>query len=371
MNFGETIKKLRRQKDMTQEQLAEYLNISTQAVSRWETNSSLPDITLIPMIANIFDVSADVLLGIDVTMKEKRIQDIIDSAEEYHRYGYNLEKAVETLRIGLKEYPNSYKIMGNLMNFIYTNTAVKEIEEKSELTAEIIRLGEKILSECTDDEIRHSAIQTLCYAYPLVGETEKALKLAYKMPKSNLSRENLFVKIFKGTEQFVQKQYKLFYDISAVIEGLFPFRDTLDDGGKPYTAEECIILNQKVIDFINLIFDDGYSGAFRNRAAWAYEAIAENYASLEDYEKAIMNLKLAAEQIILCDEEADYAEKADEYTALPFRGMKMTSHFVGPEKFYINSLLKIIADCSAFDAIRDNKDFIEIEERLKKYAKKR
>ena len=73
MNLGETIKKLRRQKDITQEQLAEYLNISSQAVSKWETDLSLPDITLIPMLANIFDVSADVLLGIDViNRKENR-----------------------------------------------------------------------------------------------------------------------------------------------------------------------------------------------------------------------------------------------------------------------------------------------------------
>ena len=64
MNFGETIKKLRKQKDMTQEQLAEYLNISPQAISRWEINSTLPDITLIPMLANIFDVTTDMLLGV-------------------------------------------------------------------------------------------------------------------------------------------------------------------------------------------------------------------------------------------------------------------------------------------------------------------
>jgi transcriptional regulator with XRE-family HTH domain len=61
MNLGEIIKKLRMQKDMTQEQLAEYLNISSQAISKWETNVSLPDITLVPVLANIFDVSADVL----------------------------------------------------------------------------------------------------------------------------------------------------------------------------------------------------------------------------------------------------------------------------------------------------------------------
>lgn len=76
MNIGETIKKLRKQKDITQEQLAEYLNISPQAISRWEISSTLPDITLIPMLANIFDVSTDMLFGVDIDAKEKRIEAI-------------------------------------------------------------------------------------------------------------------------------------------------------------------------------------------------------------------------------------------------------------------------------------------------------
>ena len=82
MNIGETIKKLRKQKDMTQEQLAEYLNISPQAVSRWEISSTLPDITLVPMIANIFGVTTDMILGVDIDAKEKRIEGIRKEAED-------------------------------------------------------------------------------------------------------------------------------------------------------------------------------------------------------------------------------------------------------------------------------------------------
>lgn len=48
MSFGNIIKKLRSDRNMTQEQLAEVLSISAQAVSRWETNIALPDISLLP-----------------------------------------------------------------------------------------------------------------------------------------------------------------------------------------------------------------------------------------------------------------------------------------------------------------------------------
>ena len=145
MNIGEIIKKLRREKDMTQEQLAEYLNITTQAVSKWETNLSMPDITLLPMIANIFDVSADILLGIDVEAKEKRIQEILNRAEEYRHNGCNMDKARETLRAGLKEYPNSYKIMSDIMRFLYFQIYDEDRygEAQDVLTSEIIKTRRK------------------------------------------------------------------------------------------------------------------------------------------------------------------------------------------------------------------------------------
>ena len=112
-NFGETLKKLRKQKDMTQEQLSEYVNISPQSVSKWETNLTLPDITIIPMLANIFDVSADVLLGIDIALKNERIEKIVKEAGNYLFTG-QYEEAEKILRGALKEYPNSYNLMAIL-----------------------------------------------------------------------------------------------------------------------------------------------------------------------------------------------------------------------------------------------------------------
>ena len=56
MNIGSVIKELRQIKKMSQEDLAEYLVVSTQAVSRWETSVSYSDITLLPLISNVFNV---------------------------------------------------------------------------------------------------------------------------------------------------------------------------------------------------------------------------------------------------------------------------------------------------------------------------
>ncbi len=63
MNLGNNISTRRKAKGMTQEELAENLGVSPQAVSKWENNLSCPDISLLPAIAKIFGMSVDELLG--------------------------------------------------------------------------------------------------------------------------------------------------------------------------------------------------------------------------------------------------------------------------------------------------------------------
>ncbi len=65
MNLGEKIKLLRKQKGITQEQLSDMLKVSSQAVSKWETGVTNPDLALIPDLAKMFEVSTDELLGVD------------------------------------------------------------------------------------------------------------------------------------------------------------------------------------------------------------------------------------------------------------------------------------------------------------------
>ena len=75
MTFGETIRTLRRRADYTQENLAELLGISPQAVSRWECETAMPDLSLLPRLANLFGVSTDLLLGVDPDGRDKRIEE--------------------------------------------------------------------------------------------------------------------------------------------------------------------------------------------------------------------------------------------------------------------------------------------------------
>ncbi|MDD4006214.1 MAG: helix-turn-helix transcriptional regulator, partial [Bacilli bacterium] len=64
-SLGQRIARLRRNKGHTQEELGDKVGVSSQAVSKWETDSSVPDVMLLVKIANLFDISVDELLGND------------------------------------------------------------------------------------------------------------------------------------------------------------------------------------------------------------------------------------------------------------------------------------------------------------------
>lgn len=72
MSIGEKIASLRKQNNYTQEQLADKLGVSAQAVSKWENSITSPDISLLAMIAKLFNITIDELLGAEINDQEER-----------------------------------------------------------------------------------------------------------------------------------------------------------------------------------------------------------------------------------------------------------------------------------------------------------
>ena len=73
LKLGANIAALRKAKGMTQEQLAAVLGISPQAVSKWETNTSYPDITLLCPLARALDTNVDMLLNYEKTLPDEEV----------------------------------------------------------------------------------------------------------------------------------------------------------------------------------------------------------------------------------------------------------------------------------------------------------
>ena len=107
MKLAENVRALRKERSLTQEQLAEVLGVTPGAVYKWEAGLSVPDIQLIMEMADFFDASVDVLLGYE--MKDNRLDATVKRLQAYRRKkdGEGLIEAEKAL----KKYPHSFRIV--------------------------------------------------------------------------------------------------------------------------------------------------------------------------------------------------------------------------------------------------------------------
>ena len=158
LRIAENIKRLRQESQLTQAQLAERLGVSYQAVSRWENETTYPDIELLPAIAALFGVTVDYLLGSTAEdQRESRIRgwDKLKTITDPHQ-------RVTHLRMMHRDFPED----GYL--FLKLCMEVPSIEEKRRLTAELLR-------DCPIPYIRALAIRQLICA----EDEDKVMALMY------------------------------------------------------------------------------------------------------------------------------------------------------------------------------------------------
>lgn len=246
MNIGLNIKKLRLAKGMTQEELAEYTGVSSRAVSRWENGITFPDISLLPILANIFEVTVDELLDVDVYKKEQDIKSILEENQKYKHTG-EVEKSIELLKKSLNKYPNNFEIMKQLKNALLMYYCAKD-GDRGYLLDEIIELCEKILNKCNDKKIRESAIRDLVFVYPRVGQREKARELAEEQPSMYMCKEHLLENVLEGKEL----DELLKDNIISVTERFHGIILTMSHKKEPQIK---INLMNKYLDLMNLVFE--------------------------------------------------------------------------------------------------------------------
>ena len=367
MSFGNIIKKLRLDKNMTQEQLAEVLSISAQAVSRWETNIALPDISLLPILANFFDVTTDFLLDVDTSKREKEIELLLEAARKHTTKG-QWSKGIEILRKAIRKYPSAYKLSHELASALFSSP--QEMDTISganyeKLLQEVASLEENVLENSKDMELRYGAIQLLCYVYPKLKMPEKAENLANTMPYAHQCREELLVSVSDKTKRYRYQQDATLTHLQLMLSGITCNCAPLDDNIKPYTPEESILLNTKVIDILNIIFEDKDYGFFSQKIAWTYLNIAWFYAKINNRSETIKYLILAKNQAISNDKTV--YNPRETYTSLVTRGKEYGGVW---HNIKANDSLHQINEMNdkTYDFVRDDIEFKNIIEELKQYA---
>lgn len=178
-NIGLKIKELRKKNGFTQEKLAEALGVTFQSVSKWETNSTVPDISMIVPLAQLFNVSTDELLGMQSTKEKIKKQKY---NEAYIKYKESLDHGASYwwAKEAVFEYPNNFYYVEWLANAEYqlafdeNCSSDGSVEYLDELINNALRRYESIIETCNDTELVRQAVIGKIISLMFIGRTEEA-----------------------------------------------------------------------------------------------------------------------------------------------------------------------------------------------------
>lgn len=181
IHLGEKIRELRKKKNITQEVLAEAMSVSPQAVSKWESNTSYPDMPLIPMLAGYFEVSLDTLFDYDMHALNEKIDGIISEAkgEDWNVFWEEPKKYQSIIRSALLDHPDNEKLMSALLeSYEYDHRTNGETGYLDEMLV----LTQKLMDESGDFEVVNNCIETKAAVLLAKGQYEEAKVLLEALP---------------------------------------------------------------------------------------------------------------------------------------------------------------------------------------------
>jgi len=221
MFIAKNLKRLRLEKGLTQEELAERVGVTGQAVSKWERGECYPDITLLPGLANLFGVTADELLGMAEVSDRGRLWNVHAKANTLEQQGEYCEAAA-LLEQALKTFPDDPGLLSQ---------HAAALAMAREGTDRAIKTLERLLAEDTNasDKRRGTNAAVLCYLYKHAGMTAEAERLARARPHAQESRELLLPHFLTQPERGAYLREHLPGVLTAICRAI--------DGGKE-TAEE-------------------------------------------------------------------------------------------------------------------------------------
>ena len=357
--IGQTIKTLRRERGITQEQLAEYLGLTPSAISQWETDRVLPDVSQIPVLSNVFGVSADVLLGIDVDHREEAIDAIAEASRKLY-YAGKYGECADYLRGQLAVYPTSHKLMAELADALLLSGGG---------TDEIVKLCRHVLAASTDTDVRDRAVSTLCYAYRNDRNVGEIRDLSPQMSRAYCSREELLMNcagLFPEDEKKKIIHDNMNFCLIRVVDGMIRFAGMKHDGGEDYifTDSERMELLRSAIAVMNSVYVDGDYFFDAQFVEQAYFDLAEIQLARGEYDGALDSLEAAAS----CAVQFDTYDNDAPHTSPAFRGC-VDGGWIMDENGNRSRQLLDDLDGAVFDAIRGDDRFARIKTKLASYAK--
>ena len=360
MNISSIIKELRQKKKMSQEELAEYLGVSTQAVSRWETSVSYPDITLLPLIANVFNVTVDYLLGTDKFKNDKLIEEV---KKEYHKYqvkGDNVG-AHKYMKEIYEKYPHVEKLQ-----LIYADACNCAYNVNRQYIDDAIEIIERLVRTTLNDDIKFEAYDTLFWLYNKKENKEKMKDIFNNHIKDKLKKDYYSEFILEGEELTIYSQKEIKNVVDMLWSVMLSFRSN-----NSYDLETNIILTDKFNKIMTILYEHEDYGL---QELWLLNTInlftAIDCLKLDRIDDALNYIKLSVKYAIERDSRPnEFKHKSLLLNRLVDKQDNVT--FSGNKQIYGNNCFTLYEDLQRGDFVKlkGNEEYIKLLEELSKHKK--
>ncbi len=263
IQLGNKIRTLRKEKNISQEVLASYLGVTFQAVSKWENETAMPDVALIPVIAAFFGVSTDELFDYNLFEIEENVKKITNEYGKY--FQTDPERAEQILRDGLFQYPGNDILLNCLIGVI-------PLPERSD---EVIALCKQLIENTRYDDVKHDACRIMAEAYCSVGNFELARMAIEKIPEIYFSKLSVEALLLHDEESYLAAKKQKWLSFEALLQMMGKIASVLEDEGKYAEAlAEC----ERALKLIEVMDGEAVIKRFNSYA----EQIKEQIERLKD-----------------------------------------------------------------------------------------
>ena len=250
LEIGKRIATLRNSIGVTQLELANYLGVLPQTVSRWETDNGIPDVTLLPKIATFFSISLDDLFGVN---SMKKIEDLVckysvlrdDKSYNEAIAAINLQES--NLIINNDNIDTKAKLLGEKMH-LYLQKTRQSLSDTIETCKELINLTEN-----TDNEYNIIGLLQLQQLECMAGNTEKMVENSKARYYASKTDQNLLLYLSALLDSKKYEELFIFFDEEFSKSEYFEINEKSSDYWYTFIGTAATTNN---LDFVNTYLPD-------------------------------------------------------------------------------------------------------------------
>lgn len=353
--FAENIKKFRKERKLTQEALAEYLDVSFQTVSKWERGEGYPDITTLPVISTFFGVTLDELFGVNRAETEVKLVSMLEKYDNLCDVDMRKTLLDELLQIAPNDFRILLRELSYLIHFCDNKISAKRIHT----------LYDNIQNNCNNDRIRISATRHMIYYYADLAKTNDSTisfsdveDLLRNMPCMRDGQE------FIASYLYPRDHPSYYQNIQEAIEESICLLDTsvshyyLYD--ENFSIEYKINMLERTLKIKHMIYDDGNYGEQWQSVIYSYGHLGYLYFQKGSTEKALENLKTSVALV----KEYDALERITIMHSQLFEGRKFDKHKLGSTYMATSRMKDLMSEkyplSESFKSSNEFKELLEI-----------